>query len=444
MTAKPDGRKDGRATPSPRIPPSPEPTASDRSVEMIASDDLRQWSSSPSRDAWIARRRGARHDLASAPSTIGRPATRSPRTPRATPNSVTLGTMSTTVGRRARRPGRGYPSSSLAAVGQLAVGIRAAGLGCACDAVVGNRQRRLRHPTYQCSAPARARRTPCKPRRTLKTPATARSNAPTLAQSPTHDPQQADRAPGDSPKPRIYRPFTVSSPRPEGPSRRTATASAQMLARLAARKHGALEAAVLLGVNDAAHAEEHRQRTSGQRDCCNPAKRPRQIRSELAIPPSELAPGGRSRGTARACDLPRIGSRASPGLDAHPRVNARAPATDNRRSRRPRTCAFAGRCGTARALAFLSRPTPIVQRLAPGIAQKERRRTGVAAVSVAPHERRTTLPPGSGQRDRARHHYLTGQARHDDCGGCIECLIATQLPGVQLLAHGQLDLSAAR
>ena len=48
---------------------------------------------------------------------------------RATPNSVMLGTMSTTVGRRARRPGRGYPSSSLAAVAQLAVGIGSAGRG---------------------------------------------------------------------------------------------------------------------------------------------------------------------------------------------------------------------------------------------------------------------------------------------------------------------------
>ena len=145
-----------------------------------------------------------------------------------------------------------------------------------------------------------------------------------------------------------------------------------MLARLAACKDGALEAAVLLGVNDAAHAEEHWQRSSGPARLLS-LRRPRQIRSELADPPSELAPGGRSRGTARACDLPRIGSRASPGLDAHLRVNARAPATDNRRSRRPRTCAFAGRCGTARALAFLSRPRPIVQRLAPGIAQSEAR-----------------------------------------------------------------------
>ena len=186
MTAKPDGRKDGRATPSPRIPPSPEPTASDRSAEMIASDGLQQWSSSP--------------------------------------------------------------------------------------------------------------------------------NAPTLAQSP-HDPQRADRAPGDSPKPRIYRPFTVSSARPEGPSRRTATATAQMLARLAACKHGALEAAVLLGVNDAAHAEEHRQRSSGPARLLS-LKRPRQIRSELADPPCELAPGGRSRGTARAWDLPRVRSRPAAPIAA--------------------------------------------------------------------------------------------------------------------------------
>ena len=169
-----------------------------------------------------------------------------------------------------------------------------------------------------------------------------------------------------------------------------------MLARLAACKDGALEAAVLLGVNDAAHAEEHWQRSSGPARLLS-LRRPRQIRSELADPPSELAPGGRSRGTARACDLPRIGSRASPGLDAHLRVNARAPATDNRRSRRPRTCAFAGRCGTARALAFLSRPRPIVQRLAPGIAQSRSARPGRSARLLLSSRRRGT------ERSQGRH-----------------------------------------